>query len=462
MNNKIETKELFDVLKTIAGRKNRFADIYISGSKSLSITLEDNKVELINDGQDNGIGLRLSEGDKIAYAYSNIINKSNLDILADEVHAIFGNGESLAIDVPEEININGTIKINPQDIDIKDKIAILEQCNSAARDAGKEIIQVSVSYFDSTKKIRLVNSLADAVKQTRGYVRLIVQVVAMRDGIIQTAFEAPGFQGGFEIFQHVSPAEIGRAAAERAIRMLDADPAPSGQMPVIIDHGSGGVIFHEAIGHGLEADEVSKHSVYKEKLGQVVATEHVTVIDDPTIDNLWGSYAYDDEGSPSQKTVLIENGKLVNYLCDRLNGQKIGMRSTGNSRRENYAHPPIPRMSNTYLKPGEMSKEDIISQTDYGLYAKKLGGGQVDPQSGDFVFSVAEGYMIKNGKIDTPVRGATLVGNGPKVLFNIDKVANDLDFDPGTCGKDGQGAPVTTGQPTIRVLDLTVGGTEVG
>lgn len=462
MSHKIETKELFEVLQTIAGRRDRFADIYISGTKSLSISLEDNKIELINDGQDNGIGLRLAEADKIAYAYSNIINKDNLDTIAGEVQAIFGGGKTAALETLIEHKIDGNIKIDPSNIDIKEKIAILEKCNTAAREVSNEVMQVSVSYFDSQKKIRLINSASNAIEQARGYIRMIVQVVAIRDGIVQTAFEAPGYQGGFEIFEKISPEEIGRAAAQRAVRMLDADPAPSGQMPVIIDHGSGGVIFHEAIGHGLEADEVSKHSVYKEKLGHVVATEHVTVIDDPTIEKLWGSYAYDDEGSKAQKTILIENGKLINYLCDRLNGQKIGMRSTGNSRRENYAHPPIPRMSNTYLKPGNMSKADMISQTDYGLYAKKLGGGQVDPQSGDFVFSVAEGYIVRNGKIDTPVRGATLVGNGPKVLFNIDMVANDLDFDPGTCGKDGQGAPVTTGQPTIRVLDLTVGGTEVG
>lgn len=461
MNHKISNKELFDVLHTVVGNQERYADVYISGTKSVSVTLEDDKVELINDGQDNGIGLRLTQADKIAYAYSNIINRQNIDLLAGEVRSIFKVENQAILPTLKEDRASGQIKIDPQSIDISDKIKILEKCNLAARQVGGEVKQVTVSYFDSHKKIRLINSMGNAIDQGRGYIRLIVQVVAARNGIVQTAFEAPGFQGGFEIFDSISPEQIGRAAAERAVRILDADPAPSGQMPVVIDHGSGGVIFHEAIGHGLEADEVSKHSVYKESLGKTVATEHVTVIDDPTMGNLWGSYAFDDEGSPAQRTVLIESGKLVSYLCDRLNGNKIGMKSTGNSRRENYAFPPIPRMSNTYLHPGTHSKDEIIGQTDYGLYAKKLGGGQVDPQSGDFVFSVAEGYMIKNGKIDRPVRGATLVGNGPKVLFNIDMVAGDLDFDPGTCGKDGQGAPVTTGQPTIRVLNLTVGGTEI-
>jgi TldD protein len=286
--------------------------------------------------------------------------------------------------------------------------------------------------------------------------------VAGRNGVIQVGQEAPGALSGPDFYLKHDPAASAITAARRALTMLDAGPSPTGKMTVVVNSGTGGVLLHEACGHGLEIDHVHKGaSLYRGKVGQPVASEVVTASDNPTLPGQWGSYEYDDEGTPSQHTLIIEKGVLKEFLYDRHEAMKDGRESTGNGRRQSFRYAPVPRMSNTYIEPGGTDPADIIASTKSGLYAKKMGGGQVDPVTGDYVFGVSEGYLIEDGKIAAPVRGATLIGNGPRTLELIDAVGNDLSFEEGTCGKDGQGVPVTTGGPTFRITELTVGGTEI-
>jgi TldD protein len=288
---------------------------------------------------------------------------------------------------------------------------------------------------------------------------LAINAVAVEKDIIQTGYESAGGNVGYELFQKINPVELGEKAAKRALLMLSARPAPAGRMTVVMAGEAGGTMIHEACGHGLEADLVQKQlSVYANKKGQKVASELITVIDDATLPGKYGSFSFDDEGNYSQQTVLIEKGVLKDYLYDYLTAKKENRASTGNGRRESYQHRPLPRMTNTFIAPGDTDPEEIISSTKKGLFVKKMGGGQVNTTTGDFVFDVTEGYLIENGIITSPVRGATLTGNGPEVLLKVDMVGNDLGFAIGTCGKDGQGVPVADAQPTIRIPELIVGG----
>jgi TldD protein len=288
---------------------------------------------------------------------------------------------------------------------------------------------------------------------------MVVQVVGESAGRVESAHESDGGFEGLEFFDRVTPEEIGREAARRVSVLLRASPAPAGSMPVVLAAEAGGTMIHEAVGHGLEADLACNGlSVYQGKLGQAVASPLVTVLDDGTMPAKRGSYAHDDEGTPARKNVLIENGVLKSFLVDRLSAMKFDLMATGNGRRESFRHKPIVRMSNTYIAPGKDDPAGILADTARGIFVKAMGGGQVNTVTGDFVFGVTEAYLIRDGKLGEPIRGATLVGNGPKVLSQVDRVGSDLGFSCGTCGKDGQGAPVTDAQPTIRIPELTVGG----
>jgi TldD protein len=298
------------------------------------------------------------------------------------------------------------------------------------------------------------------VEEDRHRLRLIAQVVAARDGVMQTGFEGPAGLGGVEVLERHPPAETGAAAAAMAVTMLDGVPAPAGEMAVVLGPGGGGVLFHEACGHGLESDTIGKEaSIYRGRLGDAIGSELVTGVDDSTLAHAWGSFSFDDEGTPAARTVLVDRGRLTGFLYDRFWASHDDAEPTSNARRQSYAHVPIPRMTNTSILPGDTEPADVIGDTQRGLYAKVLGGGQVNPATGDFVFGVAEGYLIEDGKIARPVRGANLIGNGVTILSGVDAVASDFDARPGTCGKDGQGVPVTTGSPTLRIARMTVGGT---
>ena len=333
--------------------------------------------------------------------------------------------------------------------------------NEAARSYGPEIVQVSAGYGDSSKRTLVANT--DGVFATDEIIRTLLRISAVADGDsgMQTGYQSMGHTIGFEIFDTVDVEELARDAARQAITKLLARPAPSGAMPVVIKNGSGGVLFHEACGHGLEADLVAKDSsVYAGKVGQLVANPLVTLVDDGTMPGEWGTLGYDDEGHITQRNTLIEDGILTDYMWDHIRARNEGRPGSGNGRRQSYQHLPMVRMTNTFVLNGPDTPEDIISSTPNGVYVAKLGGGSVNTATGDFVFGMTEAYLIEDGKITEPLREGNLIGNGPKVLQDIDMLANDFAMgNPGTCGKDGQGVPVGDGQPTLRVKELTIGGT---
>ncbi len=465
----IAKEDLAEVLQ-VAVKNGDFAEIYIEKSSQNRVSMEDGKIERVISGRDEGAGIRVIKGDNTAYGYTTDLTKEGLMELARQVAGGLGEpgreakaGEKAALSIvfeQRESPVSLPVEQRPDEVSIDQKVALVLEAERAARAKDEKLIrQVSVGYADTIQQVVIANSDGVYVEDERVRSRLVVHVVASDGKVIQTGYESAGGTKGFELFAEEKAADLGRRAAERALLMLKARPAPAGRMAVVISGEAGGTMIHEACGHGLEADLVQKNlSVYAGRKGEKVASELVTVIDDGTIPGKYGSFSFDDEGTIAQRNVLIEKGILRNYMYDRITAQRDGVKPTGNGRRESFRHRPIPRMSTTYLAPGDDSPEEIIRETKEGLFVRRMGGGQVNTTTGDFVFEVLEGYLIKDGKIDEPVRGATLTGNGPEVLQKIDRVGNDLGFTIGTCGKDGQGVPVTDAQPTIRIPDLVVGG----
>jgi TldD protein len=451
-----------EVLGAALSSGGRFAEIYAEERRSTSVRLDDGKIEDLTTGLDRGAGIRVVAGDTTAYAHSNRLDREALLEAARAASAAVSGSEGTAVldftraeppvvHLPEKPAAGVT-----QDR----KVGWVREADEAARAVSGEVRQVVAGYGDSVQRVLVVNSEGEWVEDDRQRIRLVVSVVASRVGVLQTGFEGPAGLGGVELLAAHSPGEIGRKAAHMAVTMLDGVPAPAGEMAVVVGPAGGGVLFHEACGHGLEADTVGKEaSVYRGRMGERLAATLVTGVDDATVSGEWGSFSFDEEGTPAQRTVLIEEGVLAGYLYDRFWSRKVGADPTGNGRRQSYAHLPIPRMTNTSILPGETDPDDLIADTQRGLYAKVLGGGQVNPATGDFVFGVSEGYLIEGGKITRPVRGANLIGNGATILQAVDGVASDFDTKPGTCGKDGQGVPVSNGSPTLRIARMTVGGT---
>lgn len=451
-----------DVL-TVARRSGaRFAEVFAEERRSTSARLDDGRVEGLTTGLDRGAGIRVIAGETTSYAYSNRLDPEALFRAAETAATASREGEegSVAAFDPSDPPVRHPATEPAPAVEAERKVAWLREADDAARALSSEVKQVVVGYGDAVQRVLVATSDGLWAEEERHRLRLIANVVAERDGAMQTGFEGPAGLGGVEVLTRFPPADTGRAAAQMAVTMLDGRPAPAGEMPVILGPGGGGVLFHEACGHGLESDTVGKEaSVYRGRLGETLASPLVTGVDDSTVLGGWGSFAFDDEGTPAERTVLFEGGRLVGYLHDRVWGERAGSKPTANGRRESYAHLPIPRMTNTSILSGDADADAIIADTSRGLYAKVLGGGQVNPATGDFVFGVAEGYMIENGKIAQPVRGANLIGNGVAIMQAVDAVASDFDARPGTCGKDGQGVPVTTGSPTLRIARMTVGGT---
>jgi TldD protein len=310
------------------------------------------------------------------------------------------------------------------------------------------------------QRVLIATSDGRWVEETRPRVRLVVSVVAARDGVIQTGFHGPAGLAGLEFLEANPPAATAEVAARRAVTMLDARPAPAGEMTAVLAPGMGGVLFHEAVGHPLEADIVDKEaSVYRGRVGERLAADILNGVDDATIPNAWGSFSFDDEGAPAQRTVLFEGGVLRGWLYDRLRADKDGVASSGNGRRQSYAHPPIPRMTNTYIQNGSSRPGELIGSTERGVYVTALAGGQTNPATGDFVFGCSEAFLVERGEVTAPVRGANLIGRAIEVMSSVDGIADDFDIWPGVCGKEGQGVPVGSGSPTLRIARITVGGT---
>ncbi len=440
-----------------------FAEVFAEDRRTGTARLDDGKVEEFVSGRDRGAGVRVVVGDTTGYAHTADLTEEGLRDAATAAAAAArsgGGGSRLIALERHPVEPPHSVEILPETVPKARKAELLQRADDAARSEGDSIRQVSVGYADSRRHILVANSDGLLAEDDQVRTRLMVQCVAVGDTGLQTGMEGPGRTVGFEIFDEIDPEEVARTAARRALTMLRARPAPSGKLPVVLKRGAGGVLFHEACGHGLEADLVARDaSVFRGRVGEQVASPLVTLVDDGRLAREWGAYAIDDEGAPARRNVLIENGVLTDYMWDLLRARKEGRQGSGNGRRETYQHLPMVRMTNTYLVQGDDDPDEIIRQTPYGLYCVALGGGQVDTASGDFVFGITEAYMIENGEITEPVRAAQLIGNGPETLQRVDVVGNDFDTWAGTCGKEGQGVPVSSGQPTLRVSELTVGGT---
>jgi TldD protein len=452
-----------DVLGHALASGGRFAEVFAEARTSTSIRLDDRKIEEVVSGGDRGAGIRVFHGGSQAYAYSNRLDPEALREAARAAASAVRGGGQLAqlVDLRRGPTHQHDVETPAEGVSRDRKVGWLREADDQARSVDPSVRQVLALYADSFQRVLVANSDGLWAEEERPRVRLAVQVVAARDGVVQMGFDGPAGLMGVELMDRYPPAETARKAARQAVAMLDGRPAPAGEMPVVLGPGGGGILFHEACGHGLEADHVQKDaSVFKGRLGEALASPLVNGVDDGTVPGAWGSSAVDDEGTPMQRTVLFEDGTLVSLLYDRLRAEHFGTVSTGNGRRQSYASLPIPRMRNSSILPGEQDPEEIVAGTSRGLYAKALGGGQVNPATGDFVFGVSEGYLIEEGRITAPVRGANLIGNGPHILAAIDAVAGDFETRDGTCGKEGQGAPVSNGSPTLRIARMTVGGTE--
>jgi TldD protein len=460
----IEEAILQRTLQTALRHGGEFAEVFAEDRRVASARLDDGKVEEFVSGRERGAGIRVVSNDTTGFAHTADLSEAGLQAAAEAAasaarHASEGETRVVAlerVDAPR----SHEIAVLPETVEKARKAEVLERADHAARAESDSIRQVSATYADSRRRVLIANSDGLLVEDDRVRTRFGVNCVAVGDTGMQTGFEAPGRTLGFEIFDEIDPEDVARTAAQRALTMLRARPAPRGKLPVVLKRGAGGVLFHEACGHGLEADLVEKDaSVFRGKVGELVASPLVTLVDDGTYAREWGTYAIDDEGAPAQRNVLIENGVLTDYMWDLVRSRKAGRASSGNGRRETYQHLPMVRMTNTFLLAGHDDPDDIIRDTPHGIYCVALGGGQVDTATGDFVFGITEAYMIEDGEVTEPVRAAQLIGNGPDTLRLVDAVGSDFDTWAGTCGKDGQGVPVSSGQPTLRVAELTVGGT---
>lgn len=451
----------FVILKKALKHGGDFADIYLEETINTSIICEEDRIEKVITGRDIGCGIRVVFDSKTSYGYTNDMTEKGLLSAAEVVSkAVKNTAQTNHITALDKGTSNGfPIKTPPDAFSLINKVSLVMRANNTARQTDKRVKQVKVIYGDGMRNMAVINSNGAWMEDKRISILFAVNAVAQDGNILQTGYEPIGGSLGLEIFEENPPEQIAETAAKRAVLMLSARKAPGGKMPVILSSSAGGTMIHEAIGHGLEADLAQQGlSVYSNKIGEQVASCLITVIDDGTIPNKRGSFFFDDEGTRAQKTVLVENGVLKSYMYDRLTAMKDGRKSTGNGRRESYHHKPIPRMTNTIIAPGKTNPSEIISSLEKGLLVKKMGGGQVNTVNGDFVFEVTEGYLVENGHAAEPVRGATLTGNGPRVLKEIDMVGWDLGFGIGTCGKDAQGVPVSDAQPTLRIPEIVVGG----
>lgn len=453
------------VLSTALQNGGELAELYLENSQNVTLTLDDGRLETATQGNDSGGGVRIFYGDTAVYAYTDDLSEASL-IEAARAAASAARGTNAS-----PIRLNLTRSTSTIDFPIRrpfvemslaDKASLLHQMDAAARAYSSYIAQVAASYHQVRRQVWVYNSEGLWTEDERHMLEFRTHVTAQRGSVRQTMGGGLGGQSGLELLDYQSPVEMAQETATSAVVMLDARPAPAGEMMVVINNGRGGVLFHEACGHCLEADYINRGtSPFADFLGQKIGPDFLTAFDDSTLPGRRGSYRFDDEGTPSQQTVLIEQGVLREFMWDLTEARRKGRTSTGNGRRQSFRHMPMPRMTNTYIAAGLHEPEEIIRSVKKGLYAKRLGGGQVQIGRGDYVFAVAEGYLIENGQLTAPVRGATLVGNGLETLRQMDMIGADVALDPGEgmCGK-GQLARVSVGQPTVRVPRLTVGGTD--
>jgi TldD protein len=438
-----------------------FAEVFAERRAGLTMAIDESRIESVQSGAEDGAGVRVVSGGTTYFAHVDGLDPADLERAAAEAAGAL-RGERTE---PRALKARATsplpIERRPEEVSAERKAEMLRELDERGRAEGDEIAQLRASYAEARRRVAVANSDGLLTDDDRTRVRIGVQAVARREGRVETGAETRGGHRGFELLDD-DPGAIAASAARKALTLLDAGPAPAGSMPVVVGGGFGGVLFHEMTGHGLEADHVQKDaSVYAGKLGAQVAQPLLSAYDDGRMPGEWGSDGIDDEGAPTQKTQVIAEGRLTSFLYDRLTADRDGAASTGNGRRESFRHLPIPRMTNTYIAPGDAAPEAMIGELEKGFYAVSFGGGQVDPATGDFVFGVSEGYLIEAGKVTAPCRGAMLIGNCLDALAAIDAVGEDFWMKTGICGKGGQKVPVGTGQGHVRIAAMTVGGTEV-
>jgi TldD protein len=457
----IEPEVAARVLSRALEHGGDFAEIFAERTAGLTMAIDESRVESVQAGAGEGAGIRVLSGATTYFAHVDGLDPADLDRAAVEAAAALRGQRGEPRPLRATASTPQPVERPPVDVPTDRKAELLRDLDLRGRAAGAEIAQFMASYAEARRQVTVANSEGLLATDDRTRVRIGAQAVARRGETVETGAETLGGHRGFELFDD-DPGEIAASAARKALVLLEAGPAPAGSMPVVVGGGFGGVLFHEMTGHGLEADHVQKGaSVYAGKLGEQVAQPLLTAYDDGRMPNEWGSDSIDDEGAPTQRTMLIEEGRLTSFLYDGLTARRDGVASTGNGRRESFRHLPVPRMTNTYIAPGESAPAEMIAGVERGFYAASFAGGQVDPATGDFVFGVSEGYLIEGGEVTRPCRGATLIGNCLEALAAIDAVGDDFEMKTGICGKAGQRVPVGTGQGHVRIGEMTVGGTDL-
>jgi TldD protein len=461
VNELIDSEVAARVLARALANGGEFAEVFAERNAGLTMAIDESRIEAVQSGAAAGAGVRVISDGTTYFSHVDGLDPADIERAADEAAAALRAERSEPRPLSAVTGTPQPIEVPPAGVPAERKAALLRELDQRARGAGREIAQFTASYAEAHREVCVANSEGLLAGDDRTRTRIGAQAVARRGDLVETGAETLGGHRGFELFDN-DPGAIADDAARKALTLLDASPAPAGSMPVVVGGGFGGVLFHEMTGHGLEADHIQKGaSVYVGKLGEQVAQPLLTAYDDGRLPNEWGSDGIDDEGVPTQKTRVIEEGRLIAYLYDGVTARRDGVASTGNGRRESFRHLPVPRMTNTYIAPGEAEPEAMIAEVERGFYAVSFAGGQVDPATGDFVFGVSEGYLIEGGKVTRPCRGATLIGNCLEALAAIDAVGNDFEMKTGICGKAGQRVPVGTGQGHVRIAAMTVGGTEV-
>ncbi len=458
----LDEDQIAAILEKGLSKGGDFSEVYIEEIASTSFKMSEGSFARATVGVSQGIGVRTAEGPKNGYAYINGFDYQEAVAAAEASAYISSSGEMGEVASPAKKSPPGyiTVEVPVSDVAETVKMDLIQTAEQAARDFSPLVKQVDIEYYDHMKRRKIANSNGLRIENEIPLIWVVINVLAEKDGVRHRGRKRLSAHQGFEFFDLVDLEEAARTAANEAVTMLEAKPAPSGKMPVVLYPGWGGVLMHEAVGHGLEGDAIFRGaSIFAGKIGEKVGSDLVTLIDDSSWSNARGTTDFDDEGTPGQRNVLIENGILKGYMHDLISARLLNASPTGNGRRESYRYFPIPRMTNTFLENGNAKREDIIADTGSGLFVRALSGGSVDTTTGEFNFDVREAYLIENGKITSPVSGASLIGKGIDVLTNIDAVAGDLELGVGICGK-GQWVPVTSGQPTVRVATgITVGGT---
>jgi len=449
-------------LRTALSRGGGWAELFWERQNVVTLTLDDNKLEDAITGVDQGAGIRVTAGDRGVYANGNVNDGDDLLAIAGRAAAAIaedGRMREIAAVSADELPRPSVVRIDPRTVPIERKVRLMKLANERARAFDPRVHQVTVLYRESVQDVVVANSDGRFRTDTRTRLVFGVLVTAKQGDVLESGYKAKAGTEGFEMLSEETVLETTETAARLAVQNVAAEPAPAGTYTVVLASDAGGTLIHESVGHGLEADlNLKGMSVYSGRLGQKVASELITVVDDGTDPGKRGTQAMDDEGTQTHRTVLIENGILKTYLSDKKHARKLGIPESGNGRRESFRHLPICRMTTTMIAPGASDPAAILASVKDGIFVKGMGGGQVDVVSGNFAFEITECYRIRDGKQAEPLRGATLVGQGPKLMSEIDMVGWDLGYSVGTCGKDGQGAPVADAQPTLRIPSVVVGG----